>query len=459
MSKITLNHVGSLIDATTAANTINADLDVIQTAMDNTLSLDGTTPNQMQSTLDVNSNQIINLPNPATANSPLRLQDLSTFVGGGTVTNIPIGGTTGQALKKNSNTNFDTGWQNDVSSVGLSLPADFTVTGTPVTGSGVLTGNWATTPTGTGAVVRATSPTMTSAVLTNPTLTNPTSSTGTFTSPSLVTPTLGAATATSINKVALTQPATGSTLTIADGKTATINSTLTFSGTDSTSFTFPAGSATVTGTASTQTLTNKTLTAPIISTISNTGTLTLPTSTDTLVGRATTDTLTNKTYDTAGTGNSFLINSIAVSRGQYPAINTNTNATAGNIGEYIESVIGAGSAVALTSSVAANITSISLTAGDWDVNGTVYVLPAPTTSVTRYVGSLSTASATLQVTPGQFTDFTIAATVTSGNTFNDVIAPYRFSLAGTTTIFLVTLATFTVSTCSAYGIIRARRIR
>ena len=50
--------------------------------------------------------------------------------------------------------------------------------------------------------------------------------------------------------------------------------------------------ATLTGT---QTLTNKTLTAPIISTISNTGTVTLPTATDTLVGRATTDTLTNKT--------------------------------------------------------------------------------------------------------------------------------------------------------------------
>jgi len=45
----------------------------------------------------------------------------------------------------------------------------------------------------------------------------------------------------------------------------------------------------------TQTLTNKTLTAPVISTITNTGTITLPTSTDTLVGRATTDTLTNKT--------------------------------------------------------------------------------------------------------------------------------------------------------------------
>jgi hypothetical protein len=52
--------------------------------------------------------------------------------------------------------------------------------------------------------------------------------------------------------------------------------------------------ATLTGS---QTLTNKTLTTPVISSISNTGTLTLPTSTDTLVGRATTDTLTNKTID------------------------------------------------------------------------------------------------------------------------------------------------------------------
>lgn len=43
------------------------------------------------------------------------------------------------------------------------------------------------------------------------------------------------------------------------------------------------------------TLTNKTLTTPIIAQISNTGTLTLPTSTDTLVGKATTDVLTNKT--------------------------------------------------------------------------------------------------------------------------------------------------------------------
>lgn len=68
--------------------------------------------------------------------------------------------------------------------------------------------------------------------------------------------------------------------------------------------------ATLTGT---QTLTNKTLTSPVIGTIVNTGTLTLPTSTDTLIGKATTDTLTNKTFDTAGTGNVFKINGTQIS--------------------------------------------------------------------------------------------------------------------------------------------------
>jgi hypothetical protein len=59
--------------------------------------------------------------------------------------------------------------------------------------------------------------------------------------PILVTPVLGVATATSINKVAITAPATGSTLTIADGKTLTANNTLTFTGTDSSSVAFGSG--------------------------------------------------------------------------------------------------------------------------------------------------------------------------------------------------------------------------
>jgi hypothetical protein len=87
-----------------------------------------------------------------------------------------------------------------------------------------------------------------------------TSSTGTTavvlsTSPTLVTPVLGVASATSINKVALTAPATGSTLTIAEGKTLTASNTLTLAGTDATTMTFPSSSATLAGLAIAQSFT------------------------------------------------------------------------------------------------------------------------------------------------------------------------------------------------------------
>ena len=61
------------------------------------------------------------------------------------------------------------------------------------------------------------------------------------TSPSLTTPTLGVASVTSINKVAITAPATSATLTIADGKTLTASNTLTFTGTDASSVAFGTG--------------------------------------------------------------------------------------------------------------------------------------------------------------------------------------------------------------------------
>ena len=81
----------------------------------------------------------------------------------------------------------------------------------------------------------------------------------------------------------------------------------------------------------TVTLTNKTLTTPVIASLqqaSGSNTLTMPAATDTLVGRATTDTLTNKTISGADNtlsniGNSSLSNStITVSDG------SNTTATA-----------------------------------------------------------------------------------------------------------------------------------
>lgn len=55
----------------------------------------------------------------------------------------------------------------------------------------------------------------------------------------------GTLTATSYNKVAITAPATSATLTIADGKTFTVNNTITLEGTDSTTITLPATTGTV----------------------------------------------------------------------------------------------------------------------------------------------------------------------------------------------------------------------
>ena len=86
--------------------------------------------------------------------------------------------------------------------------------------------------------------------------------TQTLANKTLTTPVLGVATATSINGLTITT-STG-TLTIANGKTLTISNTLTFAGTDGQTFTFPNGSDTVVTLAATQTLSAKTLTAPII---------------------------------------------------------------------------------------------------------------------------------------------------------------------------------------------------
>jgi hypothetical protein len=180
--------------------------------------------------------------------------------------------------------------------------------------TGILSGNGtaisAATTTGSGSVVLATSPTLVTPLLGSPTSGNLVNCTGytvanlaglgtgigTFlatpssanllaamtdktgtgvlvfaTTPTLVTPVLGVATATSINKVAITAPASSATLTIADGKTVThnttttfagtdgktltINNSLTLTGTDSTTMTFPATTATIARTDAAQTFT------------------------------------------------------------------------------------------------------------------------------------------------------------------------------------------------------------
>lgn len=138
---------------------------------------------------------------------------------------------------------------------------------------------------------------------------------------------------------------------------------------------------------------------------------------------------------------------------------TNDNAAAGSVGEFVSSTVLAASSVALTSGVAADITSISLTAGDWEVWGNVVSNPGAGTTTSVINGAANSVSATLPTFPGAggYARYSYSS---SANAVNSLpIGRVRFSLSATTTIYLVTNMTFAVSTMSAYGFIGARRIR
>lgn len=98
MPKIGLGTVSSFQNDSSAVATVNANSATLQTAFDNTLSRDGTSPNQMKAALDMNSFRILNpgmidmggqvltgLPAAVNPDDAVRLADLSNFVvnGGG----------------------------------------------------------------------------------------------------------------------------------------------------------------------------------------------------------------------------------------------------------------------------------------------------------------------------------------------------------------------------------------
>lgn len=129
-------------------------------------------------------------------------------------------------------TNQNTGWT-------MNSPGTITIGTSPITfvqgsGTGTITA-------GTGISVSGNQVSVDGTVLT-------TTSTQTgITNKTFVAPVLGAATATSINKVAITAPATSAILTIADGKTLTASNTLTFTGTDGSSLNIGTGGTLGTG--------------------------------------------------------------------------------------------------------------------------------------------------------------------------------------------------------------------
>src|SRR5258707_5158931 len=80
MSKISLTNLVNLQSETTAVNAINANNAVLTTAMEKTLSRDGTIPNTMSSTLDMNSNRIVNLPSAVSSSEPVTLLQMANSI-------------------------------------------------------------------------------------------------------------------------------------------------------------------------------------------------------------------------------------------------------------------------------------------------------------------------------------------------------------------------------------------
>ena len=137
-----------------------------------------------------------------------------------------------------------------------------------------------------------------------------------------------------------------------------------------------------------------------------------------------------------------------------PGTTTNDSAIAGNIGQFITAT---SSAVSMTSTVGINLTSIDLTAGDWDITAGFFGNGSGTPVVSDYWCSINTVTATNVNTQGQ------AFRVRGFNMTDPVIlagaGPLRASISGNTTYFLNAQVTFAPGTFSTTGIIRARRIR
>lgn len=127
---------------------------------------------------------------------------------------------------------------------------------------------------------------------------------------------------------------------------------------------------------------------------------------------------------------------------------TNDNANAGSVGEYQTNTA---SGVALTNTVYTNVTTLSLSAGDWDVEG-FCAYGGTGTGITASVCGINTVSATNPGGPNSVTQFV--------NSLSQQITwVTRVSLSATTTVYLGSQANYTGGSVTASGWIRARRVR
>jgi hypothetical protein len=154
---------------------------------------------------------------------------------------------------------------------------------------------------------------------------------------------------------------------------------------------------------------------------------------------------------------SYYINGANIGAGHLPGTQTNDNAAAGQVGEYISSIRGSGSGLTIASAAVVNLTTISLTPGDWDVAGELTLV---TNGSTLIQAGISTASAVMPNGPADNTSLSVAQ-ATTAILFNTVLAlaPCRMSFTTTTTVYLVASQTGGGATPAGFGKLRARRMR
>ena len=137
---------------------------------------------------------------------------------------------------------------------------------------------------------------------------------------------------------------------------------------------------------------------------------------------------------------------------------TNSNAVAGNVGEFVDS--GAVSGTYTVSTTVYNVTSISLTAGDWDVYGSCQMIPS-TFNTNNYSGGINTTSATIPAN-GLLSKFIIAINGTGPTGLGDNIQKCfsRISISSTTTVYLCSQAQWAGGSAPTYSCqLAARRVR
>jgi hypothetical protein len=138
---------------------------------------------------------------------------------------------------------------------------------------------------------------------------------------------------------------------------------------------------------------------------------------------------------------------------------TNDSAAAGIVGEILSGTLASGSATALTTATAKTITSVSLTAGDWDVWGTVGFSAGGSTTITGFVVSISATNNTHATAPNGGAYTQLSATFTTGTQNVIPAGTPRISIASTTTYYLVATANFAADAMNGWGTIQARRAR